>query len=71
MFASPDFLKNFNITIDNLISLINKLLDIKNIDSPFYKNLFPIWINNQYFPLYFTKEKILSVRSSQTFISPN
>lgn len=42
-----------------------------NPDSPFYKNLFPIWINNQYFPLYFTKEKILSVRSSQTFISPN
>jgi penicillin amidase len=42
-----------------------------NPDSPFYKNLFPIWINNQFFPLYFTKEKILSVRSSQTFISPN
>jgi penicillin amidase len=32
-----------------------------NPDSPFYKNLFPLWLNNQYFPLYFSKEKILEV----------
>jgi len=29
-----------------------------DVDSPFYKNLFPLWSNDQYFPVYFSKEKI-------------
>lgn len=61
MFASPDFLKNFNITIDNLISLINKLLDIKNIDSPFYENNIysPFNIRNFYSP----QNSLISIKS--------
>lgn len=41
-----------------------------NPDSPFYRNLFPIWINNQYFPLYFSKDKIKAVSFSYTIYSP-
>ena len=41
-----------------------------NPDSPFYKNLFPIWVNNQYFPLYFTRDKILAGSSIHQFLSP-
>ena len=42
-----------------------------NPDSHFYKNLFPLWINNQYFPLYFTREKIESVGLSYIIFYPN
>lgn len=61
MFSSPDFLKNFNITFDNLISLINKLLDIKNIDSPFYENNIysPFNIRNYYSP----QNSLISIKS--------
>jgi penicillin amidase len=40
-------------------------------NSPFYRNLFPIWINNQYFPLYFTKVKISSVSQINRHLFPN
>ena len=40
-------------------------------NSPFYRNLFPIWINNQYFPLYFSKIKILSVSQINKHLFPN
>ena len=42
-----------------------------NPNSPFYRNLFPIWINNQYFPLYFTKVKISSVSQINKHLFPN
>jgi len=42
-----------------------------NPNSPFYRNLFPIWINNQYFPLYFTKVKISSVSQINRHLFPN
>jgi penicillin amidase len=42
-----------------------------NPNSPFYRNLFPIWINNQYFPLYFSKIKISSVSQIQRHLFPN
>lgn len=29
-----------------------------NPDSPFYRNLFPMWANDQHFPVYFSREKI-------------
>jgi penicillin amidase len=29
-----------------------------NPDSPFYKNLFELWANDQHFPVYFSKEKV-------------
>lgn len=28
--------------------------------SPFYKNLFELWVNNQYFPTYYSRKKILN-----------
>lgn len=34
-----------------------------NPDSPFYKNLFELWATDQYFPLYFSRQKIESVLS--------
>lgn len=37
-----------------------------NPDSPFYKNLFDIWANDEYFPLYYSKEKIEEVSSGKT-----
>ncbi len=42
-----------------------------NPNSPFYRNLFPIWINNQYFPLYFSKVKISSVSQINKHLFPN
>jgi penicillin amidase len=42
-----------------------------NPNSPFYRNLFPIWINNHYFPLYFTKVKISSVSQINRHLFPN
>jgi penicillin amidase len=42
-----------------------------NPNSPFYRNLFPIWINNQYFPLYFSKAKISSVSQIHRHLFPN
>jgi penicillin amidase len=42
-----------------------------NPNSPFYRNLFPIWINNQYFPLYFSKVKISSVSQINRHLFPN
>ncbi len=29
-----------------------------NPDSPFYRNLFPMWANDQHFPVYFSREKV-------------
>ena len=42
-----------------------------NPNSPFYRNLFPIWINNQYFPLYYSKIKISSVSQINRHLFPN
>ncbi len=42
-----------------------------NPNSPFYRNLFPIWINNQYFPLYFSKVKISTVSQIRRHLFPN
>ena len=38
--------------------------------SPFYKNLFETWANDQYFPAYYTKKNILEVKASQTLLLP-
>lgn len=38
--------------------------------SPFYKNLFVLWSNDQYFPLYYTKKKIEEVASEKSGYRP-
>jgi penicillin amidase len=39
-------------------------------ESPFYRNLFPLWANDQHFPVYFTKEKIRMYSAETTVLSP-
>ncbi len=39
-----------------------------NPDSPYYKNLFEIWANDAYFPLYYSKEKIETVGAEKLWL---
>lgn len=41
-----------------------------NPDHPHYNNLFDIWVNDQYFPLFYSKEKIQSVTDYQLKLVP-
>lgn len=41
-----------------------------NPDSPHYGDLFPIWAENKYFPVYFSKEKVKSVAEETTVLTP-
>lgn len=41
-----------------------------NPDSPHYRDLFPIWADNNYFPAYFSKEKVKSVAESTIILKP-
>jgi len=38
-----------------------------NPDSPFYKNLFTLWANDKYFPLYYSKEKVEGVEAGKSY----
>ncbi len=39
-------------------------------DSPFYKNLFEIWANDKYFPVYFSKPMIEKVMAEKLLLQP-
>ncbi len=39
-------------------------------ESPHYSDLFPIWAENSYFPVYFSKEKIKTVAEGTTVLQP-
>lgn len=39
-------------------------------DNPFYKNLYDQWTDDEYFPVYFSREKIDSVKQEQVFLIP-
>jgi len=41
-----------------------------NPDSPFYKNLFEPWAKDQYFPVYYSREKIDSVSVNKIILKP-
>ncbi|HEY5825016.1 MAG TPA: penicillin acylase family protein [Cyclobacteriaceae bacterium] len=41
-----------------------------NPDSPFYKNLFEFWANDQHFPVYFSKEKVEKSAAEKTTLQP-
>ncbi|GAB4006915.1 penicillin acylase family protein [Spirosoma migulaei] len=41
-----------------------------NPDSPHYGDLFPIWAENKYFPVFFSKEKVKSVAEETTVLRP-
>jgi len=40
-------------------------------DSPFYSNLFQKWAKDEYFPMYFSKEKIKSTTYKRTYLTPS
>jgi penicillin amidase len=41
-----------------------------NPESPFYRNLFEPWAKDQYFPVYYSRQKIDSVAVERTLLSP-
>ncbi|HZY83036.1 MAG TPA: penicillin acylase family protein [Cyclobacteriaceae bacterium] len=41
-----------------------------NPDSPFYRNLFPMWANDQHFPVYFSREKIEKSAAERLTLTP-
>ena len=41
-----------------------------NPDSPHYRDLFPIWAENNYFPVFFSKEKVRTVAEETTTLQP-
>ena len=41
-----------------------------NPDSPHYKDLFQLWVKHQYFPMFFTREKVESVTENRTWLTP-
>ena len=40
-------------------------------DSPHYRDMFELWARNQYFPIFYTREKIDSVAESGTMLQPS
>ena len=42
-----------------------------NPASPYYKNLFGLWANDEYFPAYYSKEKIISVTKEKILLQPS
>jgi penicillin amidase len=38
--------------------------------SPFYKNLFSAWANDQYFPVYFSREKVEKAVAERSILKP-
>jgi len=41
-----------------------------NPDDPHYRNLFDIWVNDQYFPLFYSREKIEGVQEELILLEP-
>jgi penicillin amidase len=39
-------------------------------DSPHYRDLFPLWAAGQYFPVFYTREKVESVAESRLVLMP-
>lgn len=41
-----------------------------NPDNPNYRNLFDIWVNDQYFPVFYTRPKVESVKAETIILNP-
>ena len=41
-----------------------------NPDSKYYNNLFKMWAQNEYFPAYYSREKIETVTDTKTILLP-
>lgn len=51
--------------------MINSPGQSADVNSKYYKNLFKLWANNEFFPAFFTKEKIQEVADLTTIFKPN
>jgi len=51
--------------------MINSPGQSADVNSKYYKNLFELWANNQYFPAFFSKGKIREVTDQTTIFKPN
>lgn len=70
---NQNFGASFRVLIDcadwNLMRAINTPGQSGNPNSNHYKDLFKLWSRDQYFPLYFTKEKIKTVAENTIILS--
>lgn len=41
-----------------------------NVDSPHYRDLYPLWARGKYFPIFFSEPKARSVRESRLDLEP-
>lgn len=41
-----------------------------NVDSPHYRDLYPLWARGRYFPIFFSRSKVRSVTESQLELQP-
>jgi penicillin amidase len=41
-----------------------------NVNSPNYRNLFDIWVSDQYFPVFYSRPKIESVKAETIILNP-
>jgi penicillin amidase len=66
---------SFRILIDtknwDAAKMINTPGQSGDPNSPFYKNLFPIWANDQYFPAYYSKNLIQQVTVEAVTLLPS
>src|SRR5699024_1577432 len=51
--------------------MINSPGQSGNPDSKYYSNLFELWADDDYFPAYFTKDKILEVTDERVMFRPS
>ena len=42
-----------------------------DIRSPFYRNLFNLWVTDRFFPVYYSKEKVLKVSKEHRVLVPD
>ncbi|GAB5473524.1 MAG: penicillin acylase family protein [Maribacter sp.] len=50
--------------------MINSPGQSEDVQSPYYDNLFELWAQNDYFPAYFSREKINGVTQEKTLLVP-
>ena len=63
---------NNNICIGKKVGCTNKFAQEQvNIFEPFYGNLFDSWAKDNYFPIYFSKEKVEEYSCQKMMLMPN
>jgi penicillin amidase len=72
---NQDFGASFRILVDcadwDAARAINAPGQSGDPSSRYYKDLFELWKENRYFPLYFSKEKVDAAKGSLLLLEPN